>query len=46
MEPIPLKRDDPIDEHEMKVICAAMEAAQVILDTIPFREFKIKVEEI
>ena len=41
-----LRRDDPIDEHEMKVIWQAMDACQKILDTIEFRKFGVKVVEL
>lgn len=41
-----LKRDDPIDEHEMKIICLAVDVAQQILDIIPYRKFNIKITEI
>lgn len=40
-----LKRNDPIDEHEMKLINLAIEAAQLILKEIPYREFQIIIKE-
>lgn len=41
-----LKRTDPIDEHELKIINEACEKAHEILQTIPFREFKVRIIEI
>ncbi len=41
-----LKRNDPIDQHELEIIIEAMEKAEEILKKIPFREFKVKVIEI
>jgi hypothetical protein len=41
-----LKRDDPIDEHEMEKIIEATEKAHEILSEIPFREFSVKITEL
>jgi hypothetical protein len=41
----PLKRSDPIDEHEMKIIVDALDAACQILEKIPFRTFSITIRE-
>ena len=45
MELTPLKRIDPIDEHEMKVIIEAIKQAENILKEIPFRTFSILIKE-
>jgi hypothetical protein len=41
-----LKRIDPIDEHEMKIIIKAIECAENVLKNIEYRKFKIKIIEI
>ena len=41
-----MRRIDPIDEHEMRIIHEACEAALVILDKIDFRRFKVRIIEL
>lgn len=40
-----LRRIDPIDEHEFKILCLAIEVAEMIIKTIPYRKFSIKIIE-